>query len=31
VDVRYVLFVIEHYAGAKHLIEEMDIDKIPEI
>jgi hypothetical protein len=31
VDIRYVLFVIEHYAGAKHLIDEMDIDKIPEI
>lgn len=25
VDIRYVLFVIEHYAGAKHLIDEMDI------
>jgi hypothetical protein len=31
VDIRYVLFVIEHYAGAKHLIDEMDIDKIPEV
>ena len=25
VDIRYVLFVIDKYAGAKHLIEEMDI------
>lgn len=25
VDIRYVLFIIDKYAGAKHLIEEMDI------
>ena len=25
VDIRYVLFVIDKYAGATHLIEEMDI------
>ena len=27
VDIRYVLFMIEYYAGAKHLIEEMTITK----
>ena len=27
VDIRYVLFVIDKYAGAKHLIEEMKIIK----
>ena len=26
VDIRYVLFIIDKYAGAKHLIEEMDIN-----
>jgi len=25
VDIRYVLFIIDKYAGAKNLIEEMDI------
>ena len=25
VDIRYVLFVIDHFAGAKHLIEELNI------
>lgn len=25
VDIRYILFIIDKYAGAKHLIEEMDI------
>jgi hypothetical protein len=25
VDIRYVLFVIDKFAGADHLIEEMDI------
>jgi hypothetical protein len=25
VDIRYVLFIIDKYAGAKHLIEEMDV------
>jgi len=27
VDIRYVLFIIEKYAGAKHLIEEMELVK----
>jgi V8-like Glu-specific endopeptidase len=27
VDIRYVLFVIDKYAGAKHLIDEMTIVK----
>ena len=27
VDIRYVLFVIDKYAGAKNLIDEMDIRK----
>jgi hypothetical protein len=27
VDIRYVLFIIDKYAGAKHLIDEMDIVK----
>ncbi len=25
VDIRYVLFIIDHYAGARHLVEEMDL------
>ncbi|HBK93489.1 MAG TPA: hypothetical protein DDZ69_00505, partial [Porphyromonadaceae bacterium] len=25
VDIRYVLFIIDKFAGATHLIEEMDI------
>ncbi len=29
VDIRYVLFVIDKYAGAKHLIEEMKLVKAP--
>ena len=29
VDIRYVLFVIDKYAGAKHLIEEMKLMKTP--
>ena len=29
VDIRYVLFVIDKYAGAKNLIDEMDIRKQP--
>lgn len=31
VDIRYVLFVIDKYAGAKHLIEEMKLVKAPEV
>ncbi|NNK80344.1 MAG: S46 family peptidase [Flavobacteriales bacterium] len=31
VDVRYVLFVIDKYAGAKHLIEEMKLVKAPAV
>jgi hypothetical protein len=27
VDIRYVLFIIDKYAGAKHLIDEMDVRK----
>ncbi|MFW5873012.1 MAG: S46 family peptidase, partial [bacterium] len=25
VDIRYVLFIIDKFAGAKHIVEEMDI------
>jgi len=31
VDIRYVLFVIDKYAGAKNLIDELSITKTPEI
>ena len=31
VDIRYVLFVIDKYAGAKHLIEEMKLVKAPAV
>ena len=27
VDIRYVLFIIEKYANAKHIVDEMDIVK----
>jgi hypothetical protein len=26
-DIRYVLFIIDKYAGAKHIVDEMDIIK----
>jgi hypothetical protein len=25
VDIRYILFLIDHYAGAGHLVREMDL------
>jgi hypothetical protein len=31
VDIRYVLFVIDKYYGAKHIIEELDLMKSPKI
>ena len=29
VDIRYVLFIIDKFAGAKHLIQEMELTKLP--